>query len=89
MMKRKSVKPFWPLLVVMLMVGAFVMGFKSGDERNFRLANDKAESLTIKKLTRNNPTMKAKFDAVRARRQAGETGGTVGAEAGPEDDKQM
>ena len=60
-----------------------------GSERNLRLANDKAEGLTIKKLTRNNPTMKAKFDAVRARGKAGETGGTVRAEAGPEDDKQM
>ena len=28
---------------------------------NLRLANDKAEDLTIKKLTRGNPTMKAKF----------------------------
>jgi hypothetical protein len=26
------------------------------------LANNKAEDLTIKKLTRNNPTMTAKFD---------------------------
>ena len=60
-----------------------------GSERNLRLANDKAEGLTIKKLTRNNPTMKAKFDAVRARGQVGETGGAVRAEAGPEDDKQM
>ena len=60
-----------------------------GSERNLRLANDKAEGLTIKKLTRNNPTMKAKFDAVRARGKAGETGGIVRAEAGPEDDKQM
>ncbi len=33
-----------------------------GSENNLRLANDKAEALTIKKLTRNNPTMKAKFD---------------------------
>ncbi len=32
-----------------------------GSENNLRLANDKAEALTIKKLTRNNPTMKAKF----------------------------
>ena len=31
---------------------------------NLRLANDKAEDLTIKKLTRKNPTMKAKFDAL-------------------------
>jgi len=29
-----------------------------------RLANNKAEDLTIKKLTYNNPTMKAKFDAL-------------------------
>ncbi|MGN0340448.1 MAG: DUF2130 domain-containing protein [Lachnospira sp.] len=31
-------------------------------ENNLRLANDKAEDLTIKKLTRGNPTMKALFD---------------------------
>ncbi len=31
-------------------------------ENNLRIANDKAEDLTIKKLTRGNPTMKAKFD---------------------------
>ncbi|MGP1380167.1 MAG: DUF2130 domain-containing protein, partial [Porphyromonas gingivalis] len=31
-----------------------------GSEYNLRLANDKAEALTIKKLTRGNPTMKAK-----------------------------
>lgn len=36
-----------------------------GSENNLRLANDKAESLTIKKLTRNNPTMKEKFDEAR------------------------
>jgi len=33
---------------------------KSGN--NYRLANDKAQDLSIKKLTRDNPTMKAKFD---------------------------
>tara|TARA_A100001037_G_C15006009_1_gene569408 strand:- start:6 stop:1040 length:1035 start_codon:yes stop_codon:yes gene_type:complete len=33
---------------------------KSGN--NYRLANDKAQDLSIKKLTKNNPTMKAKFD---------------------------
>lgn len=33
-----------------------------GSERNLRLANDKAQDLTIKKLTHNNPTMKAKFE---------------------------
>jgi hypothetical protein len=31
-------------------------------ENNLRLANDKTEDLTIKKLTYGNPTMKAKFD---------------------------
>ena len=36
-----------------------------GSERNLRLANDKAQDLTIKKLTRKNPTMKAKFDALK------------------------
>ena len=36
-----------------------------GSENNLRLANDKAEDLTIKKLTRGNPTMKAKFDEAR------------------------
>lgn len=35
---------------------------KSGN--NYRLANDKAQDLSVKKLTRNNPTMKAKFDAL-------------------------
>lgn len=31
-------------------------------ENNLRLANDKAQDLTIKKLTRGNPTMQAKFE---------------------------
>ena len=35
-----------------------------GSENNLRLANDKADNLTIKRLTRGNPTMKAKFDAL-------------------------
>jgi hypothetical protein len=33
-------------------------------ENNLRLANDKAQELTIKKLTRNNPTMREKFEAL-------------------------
>ena len=33
-----------------------------GSENNLRLANNKAEDLTVKKLTKNNPTMKALFD---------------------------
>ncbi len=36
-----------------------------GADRNLRLANDKAQDLSIKKLTRNNPTMKAKFDEIK------------------------
>ena len=32
-----------------------------GADRNLRLANDKAQEVTVKRLTRNNPTMKAKF----------------------------
>lgn len=32
-----------------------------GSENNLRLANDKADDLTIKKLTKGNPTMDAKF----------------------------
>ena len=31
-------------------------------DNNLRLANDKLEDITIKKLTKNNPTMKQKFD---------------------------
>lgn len=36
-----------------------------GSENNLRIANDKAQDLTIKKLTRGNPTMRAKFDEAR------------------------
>ncbi|MBQ4417063.1 MAG: DUF2130 domain-containing protein [Butyrivibrio sp.] len=35
-----------------------------GSEYNLRLANNKAEDLTIKRLTKNNPTMAAKFAAL-------------------------
>lgn len=34
-------------------------------ENNMRLANDKAQDLTIKKLTKNNTTMQAKFDELK------------------------
>lgn len=33
-------------------------------ERNLRLANDKSEGLTVKKLVRNNPTMARQFEAL-------------------------
>jgi hypothetical protein len=35
-----------------------------GTDRNLRLANDKAQEVTVKKLTRNNPTMAAKFEEI-------------------------
>lgn len=37
----------------------------SSSENNLRLANNKADDLTIKKLTHKNPTMKAKFDELK------------------------
>ena len=37
-----------------------------GSENNLRLANQKAEDLTIKRLTRGNPTMQAQFKALEA-----------------------
>ena len=36
-----------------------------GADRNLRLANDKAQDLTVKKLTNKNPTMKEKFDSLK------------------------
>jgi hypothetical protein len=36
-----------------------------GSENNLRLANNKAEELTVKKLTRKNPTMAKKFEEVK------------------------
>ena len=34
-------------------------------DRNLRLANDKAQDVTIKKLTRGNPTMAQKFEELK------------------------
>ncbi|HCZ28210.1 TPA: DUF2130 domain-containing protein [Candidatus Saccharibacteria bacterium] len=34
-------------------------------ENNFRLANDKLQQTTVKRLTKNNPTMQAKFDELK------------------------
>lgn len=36
-----------------------------GSENQFRLANNKAQDVTIRRLTRNNESMKAKFDEVK------------------------
>jgi hypothetical protein len=44
-----------------------------GSQDNLRLANNKAEDLTIKKLTRGNPTIKAKFDAISSPDEASDT----------------
>lgn len=42
-----------------------------GSERNLRLANEKAQNVTIKKLTRGNPTMAAKFAELESRDPGG------------------
>ena len=38
-----------------------------GSENNLRIANDKADALTIKKLTKDNPTMRAKLEELSSR----------------------
>ncbi|WP_417792991.1 DUF2130 domain-containing protein [Terasakiella pusilla] len=42
-----------------------------GTDRNLRLANDKAQDVTIKKLTRKNPTMAAKFQELEHKGSSG------------------
>ena len=42
-----------------------------GSENNLRLANDKATALTVKRLTRNNQTMKAKFAELESPQESG------------------
>ena len=41
-----------------------------GADRNLRLANDKAQDVTVKKLTRNNPTMSNKFMGLKNKRDS-------------------
>ncbi len=53
----------------------------TSSERQLRLANDKAEGLTIRKLTWKNPTMKAKFKELEA------SGAAPAPEAGEEPDE--
>ena len=43
----------------------------TSSERNLRLANDKAQDLSIKKLTKNSPSLKTMFDE--ARQQSAES----------------
>ena len=42
-----------------------VKKFLTTSENQLRLANNKLEDVSVKKLTRKNPTMKAKFDALK------------------------
>ena len=53
-----------------------------GSENNLRLANDKADALSIKKLTKGNETMTRKFDEARQAREA------AAREAGPDEQEQ-
>ena len=53
-----------------------------GSENNLRLANDKADALTIKKFTKGNGTMTQKFAEARQAREA------AAREAGPDDQEQ-
>tara|TARA_Y100001968_G_scaffold40095_1_gene30481 strand:+ start:2790 stop:4082 length:1293 start_codon:yes stop_codon:yes gene_type:complete len=41
-----------------------------GADRNLRLANDKAQEVSVKRLTRNNPTMRDKFNSIRNNKAA-------------------
>lgn len=50
-----------------------------GTDRNLRLANDKAQDVTIKKLTRRNPTMEAKFAELKNQASAAEAMDVEGA----------
>ena len=43
-----------------------IKGSLTTSSRQLRLANDKTQDLSIKKLTRGNPTMKAKFDELKS-----------------------
>ncbi len=60
----------------------------TSSDNNLRLANDKLDKLTVKRLTRKNPTMKAAFAEAAERRAAeGEaSGGANGWELADEDD---
>ena len=41
-----------------------------GADRNLRLANDKAQEVSVKRLTRNNPTMREKFNTIKNNKAA-------------------
>lgn len=48
-----------------------LLDFQDKFGNNCRLANDKAEGLTIRKLTNGNPTMREKFEAARNAAEGG------------------
>ena len=54
-------------------------------ENQLRLANEKTEDLTIKKLTHNNPTMKAKFDELSNNSNNEDVRKTAGKKSGIDD----
>lgn len=40
-----------------------------GSDNQLRLANDKVEDVSVKKLTKDNPTMQAEFEKVRKQKK--------------------
>lgn len=55
-----------------------------GSENNLRLANDKVQAVTIKRLTRKNPTMAAKFAELDKPSTTSWTGGPPAIDSGPQ-----
>ena len=55
-----------------------------GSENNLRLANDKAQDVTIKRLTRKNPTMAAKFAELDKLREAASSDVPPAIDSGPQ-----
>ena len=47
--------------------------YQTAGGKNLRLANDKAQDVTVKKLTRGNPTMAAKFAELKESAPASES----------------
>lgn len=60
-----------------------------GSENNLRLANDKAQDVTIKRLARNNPTMAAKFAEVASQREQAPSDGPPAIETAEEQTEEV
>ena len=58
---KRSFDSIYPDFDILPGVGKYTKDALLSSDRNLRLANNKAEDLTIKKLTHGNPTMKEKF----------------------------